>query len=61
MNYNKELEAEARAEYEMERKASLECVVPDCHFCSPLHVSIRPKRALELLTFYEYIEIHGSP
>ena len=55
---NKELQAEIDAELEMELKQSLKCVVPNCHFCSPQFISVRPRRNLALLSFFEYIKIH---
>mgnify|MGYP005657897295 FL=1 len=61
MKYNKELQAEIDAELEMELKQSLKCVVPDCHFCSPQFISVRPRRNLALVSFIEYITIHGLP
>ena len=61
MKYNNELQDEIDAELEMQLKQSLECVVPDCHYCSPQYISLRPKRELTLLTFMEHIDLHGMP
>ena len=61
MSYNRELQDEIDAENAMEIKQSLKCVVPDCHYCSPAFIAIRPRRELTLLTFMEHIDLHGMP